>query len=442
MMRPLFLMLFFGFVFGLTSVQAKVIQLASGLQHNCALTSEGKVKCWGSGGILGLGDQVAHGNDGGLMGLRLPYLDFGTTEKVIQIQANGLYSCALFESRRLKCWGNNGNGQLGLGMSRGGNLGAVPNEMGENLPFLSLGTGLKVSQFFLGQRHMCATFTNDKMKCWGFNDSDGELGTGDPQRRGFNPGEMGDALPFVDLGTGVKPMTMAIGQYHTCVVTTEGKVKCFGYNNVGQLGYGDRMSRGSKPEHMGDGLPFVDLGPGARAVMVAAGTSHSCVVLMSNQVKCWGINLQGQLGIEKTVNFIGGAPNEMGEKLESVLLGTTEKVLQIAAQANGNCVLFASGKVKCWGGNGGSLGIGEARDRGSDLNSMGTNLPFVALGKSIKAKMIASGGAHTCALLTFGGLVKCWGTNQFGQLGVSDTNTRGLSLDEMGDELPFVDLGD
>src|SRR5688572_22082924 len=82
----------------------------------------------------------------------------------------------------------------------------------------------------------------------------------------------------------------------------------------------------------------------------------------------------------------------------------------------------------------GQLGLGDTDPRGTNTAEMGDNLPAVELGSSQVPVAIALGGAHACALLSDGSL-KCWGANNFGQLGQGDSAARGDEPNEMGDNL-------
>ena len=134
------------------------------------------------------------------------------------------------------------------------------------------------------------------MKCWGEGDY-GRLGYGDnDDSRWYEPGEMGDNLPAVDLGTGRTATAISAGRFHTCAVLDNGSVKCWGDGSSGQLGLGDTKDRGDDPGEMGDNLPSVDLGTGRTAKSVSAGSSHTCAVLDDGSVKCWGSGKSGRLG--------------------------------------------------------------------------------------------------------------------------------------------------
>ena len=133
---------------------------------------------------------------------------------------------------------------------------------------------------------------------------------------------MGDALPAVDLGEGVKALRVEAGISHTCAITSGG-VKCWGGADGGRLGLGDTESRSDQPGEMGDALPFVDLGTGLQATALRLGAMHTCAILGAAGVKCWGDNYSGQLGLGDTKNR-GDQPGEMGDALLPVSLETPD----------------------------------------------------------------------------------------------------------------------
>ena len=106
---------------------------------------------------------------------------------------------------------------------------------------------------------MCALLDDDRVKCWGAN-TVGSLGLGDTNARGDGPNEMGDALPYVELGTGRSVRALVARSQHTCVRLDDDGIKCWGANATGQLGHGDTSPSGDDPGEMGDALPYVDLG--------------------------------------------------------------------------------------------------------------------------------------------------------------------------------------
>jgi E3 ubiquitin-protein ligase HERC3 len=114
--------------------------------------------------------------------------------------------------------------------------------------------------------------------------------------RGSGPGEMGDSLAAVSLGTGRSATAVACGQSHSCVILDDGRLKCFGRSSSGELGLLTTFDRGDGPGEMGDFLPVVQLGSGVTAANVTLGQYFSCVTLSSGQLKCFGLNGFGQLG--------------------------------------------------------------------------------------------------------------------------------------------------
>ncbi|EFJ48226.1 hypothetical protein VOLCADRAFT_91376 [Volvox carteri f. nagariensis] len=186
------------------------------------------------------------------------------------------------------CRRSNQDGQLGLGDNI--NRGTDPAQMGAALPFVDLGPGLAAVALAAGDAHTCAVLQpGGRVKCWGSNTA-GQLGLGDNRTRGLRPTDMGAALPFVDLGPGLNATAIVAGSRHTCVLLQPGgRVKCWGSNFYGRLGLGDTRPQGLRPTDMGAALPFVDLGPGLNATALAAGTAHTCALLQPGSVlKCWG----------------------------------------------------------------------------------------------------------------------------------------------------------
>ncbi|GEN13214.1 Alpha-tubulin suppressor [Myxococcus fulvus] len=347
-------------------------------------------------------------------------------------------TCAVFTDGRLKCWGENSRGQLGLEhvVNRGGGRGSI---LMDSLPFVRVGTGLRVSAMGLGSGFSCALLEGGSVKCWGDNEQ-GQLGLGDLQRRGDNAGEMGDALPTVNLGTGRTAKALAVGLSHSCAIVDDGSVKCWGNNGSGQLGLGDTEHRGDSAGEMGDALPVVSLGAGRTAKAVVAGEFHTCALLDDDSVKCWGNNGSGQLGLGDT-DFRGDGAGEMGDALPTVNLGTGRTAKVLATRGSSTCALLDDGTVKCWGSNTyGALGLGDRVRRGDGPGEMGDALPRVNLGTGRTVKAITLGGSFACALLD-DGTVKCWGNGDRGQLGTGDPEPRGGLPGQMGDALPRVDLG-
>ena len=441
----------------------------------CVLFNNGGVTCFGHNwsGQLGQGHQNRIGNENKRdMGDKLAYVDLGVGAHVIALSSGGSFHCALLRSGLVKCWGSNSWGQLGQGDRDG--RGDEPNEMGDALFAIDLGEGLTATAIASGRNHSCAILHNNAVKCWGYN-AFGELGQGKSGAQGVTAGQMGNALAEVDLGTNLTVIALALGNHHSCALFEVGTVKCWGRNREGQLGQGDDIKRGGQLEEMGDALAFIDLGTGLTAVAIAAKEDQTCALLSDGSVKCWGENLRGSLGLGDSNNR-GDEPNEMGDHLArinlgdghtaqaisggcarlgddslkcwgdnefgqlgqgdtevrgdgvvdmatlaAIELGSDRTVLSIAEGRSHTCALLNTDQVACWG-LGAYLGLGKGfLIRGDNEGEMGSALPYLDLGADIE--QLSVGGNFICARLS-AGVVKCWGDNDVGQLGRGNAVTR------------------
>ena len=417
--------------------EGAVVAVASGDYHACALLDDGRVKCWGWNvrGQLGLGDKLDRGDAANEMGNNLPAVSLGTGKTAIAISAGVLHTCALLSGGSVKCWGKNEFGQLGIGDTS--DRGDDPNEMGDNLPEVNLGTAKTAVAVRASENHTCALLTGGSVKCWG---SPYGGGLGDLLKRGDDPNEMGDNLPAVNLGTGKTAVAIETGAGHTCALLNDGSIKCWGGNSFGELGLGDTNDRGTAPNQMGDNLPAVNLGTGKTATAISVGSLSSCALLSGGSVKCWGWNSVGELGLGDT-NPRGDGPGEMGDNLPAVDLGAGKTVVAVSVGDGHACAVLNGGGIKCWGfGSAGALGLGlgDVNNRGDSPNEMGDSLPLVNLGTGLLPAAV-SAGESTCVLFS-NTRVKCWGYNGNGQLGLGDVISRGWLPAHMGDNLPFVRL--
>ena len=269
--------------------------------------------------------------------------------------------------------GSNASGQLGLGHTN--SRGDDPNEMGDNLTAVDLGTGGKAKAIAAGYQHTCAILDNASVKCWGLND-EGQLGLNATDSRGDESGEMGDNLPAIDLrSTGRTAASITTGDKHTCVMDDNASIKCWGRGYFGQLGRGDRKSYNKPPQNV------LELGSGINAKAITAGDMHTCVMLDNSSIKCWGLNDSGQLGQGDTNNSgdgMGDNPNP--NNLPSIDLGSGKTARAISAGDGHTCAILDNASIKCWGSNiSGELGIGNTENRGDNSSKMGDNLPVISL---------------------------------------------------------------
>jgi alpha-tubulin suppressor-like RCC1 family protein len=390
---------------------------------NCVILTGNTVKCWGYNdvyGVLGIGSTDTRGDGPREMGNPLPAVNLGTGLVAKQLAVGTYNICALMTDGRVKCWGWGGDGLNGQGTTY--DIGYDASEMGDALPFINLGTGRTAKMLSLGYLHACALLDNNSVKCWGLNKY-GQLGLGDSNYRGDGAGEMGDNLQAVNLGTGRTAKYVMAGGHHTCAHLDNDTVKCWGYNNHGQLGLGDANNRGDQTGEMGDSLLAVDLGRGRTVKQLSVGSYHSCALLDNNSIKCWGVNSEGQLGLGDR-NDRGDGAGEMGDALLTVNLGTARTAKWVLASGYSTCAMLDNNTVKCWGDNSeGQLGLGDTNDRGDAPNEMGDNLPALNFGAGRSLVQMSGGELHFCAAFD-NNTVKCWGDGEFA-LGQGNQNDVG-----------------
>ena len=170
---------------------------------------------------------------------------------------------------------------------------------------------------------------------------------------GDNPGEMGDALPYIPLGSGVQVKAVSAGDDMVCAVLRDagnvGRVKCFGMNDAGRLGLGDTVDRFSLGA-LGDALPFVNLGTGRSISYVGVHLTGGCALdEASSSVLCWGAAPQHGLDVW---DAYGDNATRMGDALPVVNLGTGAVVKALSVGYERSCAILdtatVTGGVKCW----------------------------------------------------------------------------------------------
>lgn len=273
------------------------VDIAAGGSQSCAILEDGSAKCWGDG----------IGNSPGEMGDALPSMDFG--QRVLQIAVGDTFACALLEDQSLKCWGSGSKGQLGQGSLSSINTGQLP-----DIPAVDVGR--PVVKVEAGWFHVCAILDNSSMSCWG-DGSRGQLGSGSTANIGDQSGEMGENLPVVDVGHGRLVLDISLGGYHTCALLDGFDVKC----------WGDRWQSshlGDAPGEMGDQLPVLNLGTNRSARQIISGLWHRCAVLDDCSLKCWGAAAYGRLGYGNGWDKLDDS-DSMGDNLPTVDVALTSR---------------------------------------------------------------------------------------------------------------------
>lgn len=358
----------------------KVTAIIAGGDHTCALLSTGAVRCWGRGlfGRLGYANINNIGDD------ELPSTagDIKLGQVATKIYSGTDFNCALLKDGSLRCWGNNANGQLGYGNTK--RIGddehpsaAGPVKMGGQADTLAAG----------GQsQHTCARRTTRNLLCWGHGWY-GKLGYGNKDTIGDN--ETPASIGKVNIG--VDPTHVAVGYHHTCARLTTGKVRCWGQGQYGALGYGDKNDIGDNEHPATAG----DVKVGGAVLDIAAGYRHTCAQLTTGAVSCWGQGTYGRLGYANTKTI---GDDETPASAGNVNLGVG-KVTQVVAGHSHTCALLATGVVRCWGYNYyGQLGYAHKKNIGDDEHPATAGDVKVG-GKVIQ---LAAGMFHTCALLSTG----------------------------------------
>ena len=221
---------------------------------------------------------------------------------------------------------------------------------------------------------------------------------------------MGDTLDryappttLINLGAGRTAAALALGYAHSCALLDTRQLTCWGGNGNGQLGLGDTTARLAPSV-------TVPLGSGRTALSTASGWDETCAILDDQTLRCWGLNGNGKLGLGDTLNR--SAP-----PVTPVALGAGRTPSAVTVAEYHVCVLLDNGTVKCWGSGGrGSLGVGDTLDRTAPPSA-------VNLGAGRSAQMLATGYGTSCVLLDTR-QVLCWGQNDYGQLGIGDTQDR------------------
>ncbi|HUK95675.1 MAG TPA: PASTA domain-containing protein [Gaiellaceae bacterium] len=347
---------------GSRSASTRATAIAAGGLHTCLLTSAGAVKCWGYNRYGQLGDGTTTDR-------HAPVAVSGLAGGVAAIAAGYDHTCALTSAGGVECWGWNKYGQLGDGTTTD-----------RRRPVDVSGLTSGVAAIAPGGGHTCALTSAGGVECWG-DDEVGQLGDGTLTQR-YTP------VDVSGLTSGVA--AIAAGAAHTCALTSAGGVKCWGDDELGQLG------DGTLTQHY---APVDVSGLTSGVVAIAAGGDHACALTTAGGVKCWGDNTGGQLG---------DGTNE-GSSTPVAVSGLTSGVMAIgAARASHTCALKTAGGVVCWGYNvDGQLGDGTTIERTAPVDVSGLTGGVAA---------IAAGGVHTCALTSAGG-VECWGGNTHGGLG-------------------------
>jgi alpha-tubulin suppressor-like RCC1 family protein len=304
--------------------------------------------------------------------------------RIAELAIGRLHACQRLENGVVECWGYNGSGERG---DEG--TGTTSERERRGVP----GLPSKAISIAVGRSHSCAVLDNGKLYCWGDN-LNGQLGA---------PGTEPRKKPVEVVGiTGAK--AVAAGGFATCVVMADGTARCFGDNIWGQLG------SGSSDERIVT-TPADVIGLSNAAALDLAGPStsdHACALLTDRTARCWGNNERFTLGID--------LPQLQQPQYSASPIGVrgAEAILAIQTSQNATCALRTGKAIDCWG-----LNIDSILGDPTIGDAVFAPEPHVVAGL-VDVTSFCMGGNHACAVQ--GGLVSCWGANDWQQLGDGTTN--------------------
>ena len=344
-------------------------RLALGAAHSCVIGTDGNVRCWGENGSGQLGDGTTTDRRTAVL--------VGNLTQVVSIAAGVAHTCALRAAGTVHCWGSSANDQIGPGTAN------------RTTPLQVAGlTGIVA--ITAGARHTCSLDGTGVVRCWGDN-AQGQLG------------RTGTGTAAVDLDDVV---AIGAGAEHTCAVDVRGDAWCWGRNTDDQLGAGDGSDIGSfeslpvEVRFAGTTLPGI---PGSGFIAITGGVAHTCGIRAGGNTLCWGSSASGQVGDGGTDTH--DTPQDVSGVNDAISLATGDHF---------GCAIRVRGIARCWGrGSDGQLGNGSTGDRFSSVSVQSLD----------NAVAIAAGGRHACALRADGS-VHCWGANDSGQLGNNSLTRR------------------
>lgn len=307
---------------------SRIVALGSGFAHQCVLDVTGRVQCWGDNTYGAVGNANTN-----LRSINVPQTVDGIVGGAIEVYGApyGDHSCAISTSFTAYCWGRNQRGQLGTAAASF-----------TTVPVAIAGLG-PVGTLALGSEHTCAITLAGVMRCWGRN-REGQLGNGGST----------DSPAVVDTaGLGGPVRAIAAGYFHSCAVLEDGRVKCWGSNEYGELGNGGATGSGARSTLPTDVLGISD------AVDVVAGRYFSCALRASGGVRCWGDNTNAALGN----GSVGGRLSTPAD-----VTGLSGPAIALTSGGFNPCAVLVTGAVQCWGYKFGTYSV-----RATDLAGLGVD---------------------------------------------------------------------
>ncbi|MBJ7354646.1 MAG: hypothetical protein JHC98_07455 [Thermoleophilaceae bacterium] len=356
---------------GAASAAAATPSVKVALDYACALSEAGTVSCWGSNFRGQLGDGTRTDSS-------VP-VAVQNVANATQLDVGMYGACALIADGTVKCWGSNEYGALGSAASYAT---VTPTTV------TGISGAVKVS---VGEATICALLASPAgtVKCWGYGSS-GQLGVVAP------PSSTSTPQTITTLGG---PATdIAVADFHACAVVA-GALKCWGANYSKQIQDSATLQFDT---------PVLVNGLSSGVAQPAPGINHTCVIMTTGAIKCWGANFSGQDGTGLSGNNTTSPQNNL----------ITSGASFVGYGEDFHCALV--GDVgKCWGGNAyGQLGDGTTDSRPA---------PTIPIGLGSGVTSIDAGGSNACAIVSK--VVKCWGPNESGALGNGTSSNQHSPVD-------------
>lgn len=350
-----------------------VIAISAGSDVACALITDGTIRCWAMNQSSSLGQAI---NPGMISAHQIA----GITN-AIGISVGNAVACAALADGQIKCFGFGGSGRLGNG--------SLSDSLTTGV-FVS-GISNATSKIHVGITSVCAILATGEVKCWG----SGDLGDGAVSNANtcVVPGDC-SATPVLVSGI-TNAIDISGGQYYSCALLATGATKCWGINSSGE--FGNNSTTNSSVPVTTNFSSSIDL---------STGQFHTCTLLANNSITCAGFNRNAQLG-----QLSNTGPSTCGGFACSPAPVTVSGITNAVAVQNGanhTCALLGTGEVSCFGYNeSGEVGNGNSTGPDTCASAKCAFTPTIVSG--ITAVAIAASEGYSCALLT-DSTVKCWGS--------------------------------
>lgn len=396
------------------------VDIATGSSHACAIHGNYDISCWGANHFAQLGTDQSQ--EYSATPVRV-----GDIDTALFLDAGENHTCTVHQDFTVACWGANDFGQLGNGQTGGVSAAPVYPDVASNA--VGIATGSNHTCVIVELEPLTQTIPYRPIYCWGANYLD-QLGRGEDESSelqvnsttALSAEELSTVLPVqqdasicdcepapvADIGDA---MDISAGSNHTCALRTDRTVSCWGANELGQLGNGSTgifRSESSPMPQQTAGISDAD--------RIAAGGDNSCALHLTGAVSCWGNNDEGQLG-----NGQIASASVASQKVADISDATS-----VVAGAFFTCAIRQNASVSCWGKNSsGELGIDQ-----TTYEIASSQVPVEVDGIT-DARTVDLGWSHACALRS-GGSISCWGENEDGQLGNSQTARSHMPLEVEG----------